>query len=343
MAPKKDASAVLSSAHSHSYVSQSGLAAVLKSVKEHGLPKGTSRASIKRAREAALPSDLWMDCQAAMADKRTHDLCLCHPVKLLQYMVSEIDAFAHFFAGKLAERPSTAEDPWGIALYSDEIVPGNALKPRNDRKLVAVYWSFCELESATGHEDLWWHVAAARSSVVRGMQDGWAQLFKKACQSFFASPLDVSQGVLLNIKGHGLRMFFAKIGRVVADEPALKGCLSTKGASGCWLSGEAPEGLCGMQSGPDLQEARRQLPVLNEYGDRIATGDATCHGGGAASSLRIAKEKEVKSLGFALLSAGIFRGDRPLCKILEIACEAVKENVYEGGQQGCTPTRCSAM
>ena len=29
-----------------------------------------------------------------------------------------------------------------------------------------------------------------------------------------------------------------------------------------------------LQGGPELQEARKQLPVLNEYGDRIPTGEA---------------------------------------------------------------------
>ena len=33
-------------------------------------------------------------------------------------------------------------------------------------------------------------------------------------------------------------------------------------------------------------------------------------------------------------SAGIFRGERPLCTIMEIACQAVKDNVYEGTQEG---------
>lgn len=69
MASKKaDAKAVLSSAHSRSYVSQSGLAAVLKSIQEHGLPKGLSRSSVKRARDAALPEDLWATHPAVMSD-----------------------------------------------------------------------------------------------------------------------------------------------------------------------------------------------------------------------------------------------------------------------------------
>lgn len=233
MASKKtDTNAVLSSAHSRSYVSQSGLAAVLKSIQEHGLPKGLSRSSVKRARDAALPEDLWATCSAVMSDGSKLGIFLCHPVGLLKWMVAELDSFANFFVEKLEQHPCSETSPWSIALYSDEIVPGNALKPRNDRKLVAVYWTFTQFDAATGMEDLWSHVVAVRSSVVRSMEDGWSQLFKMACEAFFRQPLDLSAGVMLNVKGHGLRMLFAKIGRVIADEPALKGSWSTKGASG---------------------------------------------------------------------------------------------------------------
>ena len=40
------------------------------------------------------------------------------------------------------------------------------------------------------------------------------------------------------------------------------------------VSPELPAG------GPELQEARKQLPVLNEYGDRIPTGEAGAVGAG---------------------------------------------------------------
>ncbi|CAK8986665.1 unnamed protein product [Durusdinium trenchii] len=129
------------------------------------------------------------------------------------------------------------------------------------------------------------------------------------------------------------------------------------------LGGGGVDGAVNSRGGPELQEARRQLPVLNEYGDRIPTGEAKITVGGAlpakwvihavgpiyweaegddfsksdmllakayASSLQVAQQKDLKSLGFALLSAGIFRGERPLANIMEIACQAVKDNVYEG-------------
>ena len=232
MPPKKALNPVLTSSHSHSYVSQSGLAAVLKSIKEHGLLETASRAGIKRAREAALPSELWTSVKVEMEDGPCKEIPLVNPCQLLQYMVSEVASFADFFAAKLQEHPNSQATPWSISMYSDEIIPGNALKPRSDRKLVALYWAFGELDAAVGHENLWHHLVAVRSSVMRSMKSTWSQLFRLACNAFFQDPLDISKGLALNIRGHGTRLFWAKIGLVVGDEPSLKGCWSCKGSSG---------------------------------------------------------------------------------------------------------------
>ncbi|CAJ1455833.1 unnamed protein product [Effrenium voratum] len=132
------------------------------------------------------------------------------------------------------------------------------------------------------------------------------------------------------------------------------------------LGGGGVDGAINSVGGRELQEARRKLPVLNEFGDRIPTGEARATvagnlpaewvihavgpiyweaeggdyaksdallGQAYANSLKVAAEKGVKVLGCCLLSAGIFRGDRPLCDVLEIACRAVKEHVYEGLQE----------
>jgi len=47
-------------------------------------------------------------------------------------------------------------------------------------------------------------------------------------------------------------------------------------------------------------------------------------------SLQRAKELGVKKLGFTLLSAGVFRGVRPLKDILEIGVKAIIDNCYDG-------------
>ena len=47
------------------------------------------------------------------------------------------------------------------------------------------------------------------------------------------------------------------------------------------------------------------------------------------TSMEVAKGKGVKTMAFSLLSAGVYRGDRPLREVLKIAVRGVKENVWE--------------
>ena len=48
------------------------------------------------------------------------------------------------------------------------------------------------------------------------------------------------------------------------------------------------------------------------------------------ASMQRAQEKGAKSIGFALLSAGIFRGDQTLEKVLEMGVDGVLAGAYEG-------------
>ncbi|CAE7463738.1 unnamed protein product [Symbiodinium sp. CCMP2592] len=131
------------------------------------------------------------------------------------------------------------------------------------------------------------------------------------------------------------------------------------------LGGGGVDGAINSAGGPKLVAARRELSVLDdsEYGDRIRTGEARVTIGGDlpakwvihavgpiywevegddfqaaddllysayAHSLAAAKQKEVKTMAFCLLSAGIFRGERALADVLEIGCKAVKDHIYEG-------------
>ena len=118
---------VLTSSHHRSYVSQSGLAAILASIREHGMPKATSRSSIKRARDAALPSDMFTEINIEMESGEIKQFPIVSPMVLLNHLVGEVESFSRFFSAQLAKYRNSSEAKWRLAIYSDEIVPGNVI------------------------------------------------------------------------------------------------------------------------------------------------------------------------------------------------------------------------
>ena len=67
-----------------------------------------------------------------------------HPAAMLYEVCRRSAAFAALTKGSLAQGACTPARPWHIALYADEIAPGNQLAYRNERKLWAVYWTLLE-------------------------------------------------------------------------------------------------------------------------------------------------------------------------------------------------------
>ena len=215
--------------HHRSFVSQSALSAVVKRIQEHGMPKTASRSSIKRTREAALPSNIFTTYQLQMNDGSTKSFPAVAPVDLLEYIVMTCMTFADFMKG-LMDSTDTAN--WGIVIYTDEILPGAQLKINNNRKLVSFYWSFVQFGAKLGVEDCWLHLATIRRSWMTSAKCGWSQVFKELCKLFFKKPKDLASGVVLNLVGHGPCTLFAKIGAVIGDAPALQSVWGWKGATG---------------------------------------------------------------------------------------------------------------
>lgn len=123
------------------------------------------------------------------------------------------------------------------------------------------------------------------------------------------------------------------------------------------LGGGGVDGAMNRAGGDRLISARRALPVLDNYGTRIPTGsaratdagdlpvDIVVHAVGPAyfcdedeypamdsklacaykRSVKLARKHGIQKLGFSLLSAGVFSGQRGLKAILGIAFNAVIE------------------
>lgn len=68
-------------------MSQSGLAKILQEVRDHGLPKTLSRSSVKRARDNAIPHDLFTTVLLVDDSGAEHRYPAVNPWKQFEWMV----------------------------------------------------------------------------------------------------------------------------------------------------------------------------------------------------------------------------------------------------------------
>ena len=255
------------------YVSLSGLESILKDLKrDHDLDiQGTSRRTLKRARDVEVDIETphgqvltEMTIQLLTKSSRTELQEKALPVlnlgAFLWHACQSLPQFAAFFQRRLGQHASTAESPWQICLYADEITPGNPLKASNTRKVWAFYLSFAEFGAeARCQEDMWFCVCLARTSVVQKMRGGLSELTNLLAQSLHRQ---LATGCLLTISGERV-MFFATVQTMVADEAALKAAFAVKGASGI-----APCALCSnvvsRRSGLDEHDVTGELAAIHE-------------------------------------------------------------------------------
>jgi O-acetyl-ADP-ribose deacetylase (regulator of RNase III) len=148
---------------------------------------------------------------------------------------------------------------------------------------------------------------------------------------------------------------------------------------GC-LGGGGVDGAVCNAGGPSLAAARRALPLLNAPKGRgyvrCHTGDAVTTIGGDlparlcihavgpnfafhrengdsllisayAAAMREGAHHSVTSIAFSLLSASIFKADKPLSHVLRLGAAAVAQNAYDGCSHallcGYTEEECSAL
>ena len=211
----------LANVSGHAFVSKQALATIMQNLKEnpHLLQEASSRGSVKRARdrEVHVQTPIGSTCQQMICideQKRTHKLWYCDPKAFLWHMLETCQPFQEFLADRVAARPSSPSRPYRVALYTDEISPGNQLKQQNSRKTWGVYWSMVEWgPEAYTSEYGWFVVMLIRHDLAREI--GMSQIMKNVVHLFD----DFEIGVNLPRIRHVL---CATPCLFVADEAAIK-------------------------------------------------------------------------------------------------------------------------
>ena len=226
MAPKKKKR--LSSASGNSYISQSALSEVLDTVRQSPeiLKEGTSRWSIKRKRESEVDIEtyhgkLLQQINLELNDGSMFQSWVVHPLCLLEHLTTISPRFNSFMKERMERYPGC----WRVALYADEVKPGNVLRSASQRMCWGIYWSFCEYEFALQDDMKWFTVMVITSEELKEVKDRLSQVFREIVRLF----TNCFNGVFLSQVG---RVLEARIHVCIADEAALKSIYQNKGASG---------------------------------------------------------------------------------------------------------------
>ena len=70
------------------------------------------------------------------------EVVVVNPMAYLWVAIKAGGGFLKYLLTRLDRTGNSADKPWRLVVYADEIVPGNPLAVSNSRKVYAMYWSF---------------------------------------------------------------------------------------------------------------------------------------------------------------------------------------------------------
>ena len=111
---------------------------------------------------------------------------MCNPAAMLYTAVRENGSYSSMLQEALRVRPSTPDEPWRFAVYSDEVTPGNVMAPDNLRRVWIFYWALLALSMQSLYtEDAWYLLCAKRSSEVSKVPGGVSAIMAACLEAFF--------------------------------------------------------------------------------------------------------------------------------------------------------------
>jgi hypothetical protein len=228
----------LSALGKESFVTQSGIHKLLRTVEQDGIPPAYSPATQYRARKTTCsertPYGRLVESVVVPDERANITLAIQNPLAMLYKMASSSDAFARLLLERLALLPCTPGSKWRIVIYQDGVNPSDGLAKFASRKAAAFYWSFLELGMyALAKEEVWFTITVVRESVMKSILGGYPRV-TGICLKFFFDPDgdDIERAGITVYPNGEMRTMFAVLGCILADGPALKDVIGSKGHSG---------------------------------------------------------------------------------------------------------------
>ena len=224
-----------------SFVTHAGMAKLMQSLQRDGIPENFSTTTQFRARKSLAAEQtpygpLVKTFEIDIGDKKPHTMAVQQPLPFIWWAAKHSEDYSAALVKALAKGPSSPSNLWRLICYQDGVDPGDTQGPKHTRHSVVFYWTFLEFGAdLLSREQLWATPVVLRTRIAKKLPGQIAQLFNIVLKGFFgADGHDICHaGVTVDLYDGTRRVkIFAKLGVVLADEPALKEMLSLKGHQG---------------------------------------------------------------------------------------------------------------
>ena len=186
---------------------------------------------------------------------------MVNPLSYLHGAISQGGSYEQLLLKTLANVQNSVETPWNLVLYTDEVVPGNPLAVRLERKAHLLYFTFAEFgHQALANTAAWLTCGVHTSVSVTGFSAGLSQLVAKILKAFFCNEVcDVMDGglVVKTSAGRLIRIYF-QMGLFLQDGAAHKGVFCLKADSGCRFCMLCKNLFCTYSKAAAAEEAEAQ-------------------------------------------------------------------------------------
>lgn len=220
------------------HVSKAALAAILKNVKDKGLPELHSRKHILQSTKAALEAGsrygpLLQQLPTEQIDGTQGKIWVNNFWSYLAALCFEDGSYKDLMHSTAHSHGMDEDHPLQLCLYTDEVIPGNILG-KCERRTWAIYCSFMNFPLQTlGSEYAWVLLACIKSSTVSKLHAGIGQSMALVLKNIFSNPLCPFEGGVLRPAQNGpsLRLY-VKLHAILQDGSGHKYTYNAKGDSG---------------------------------------------------------------------------------------------------------------
>jgi hypothetical protein len=160
-------------------------------VDQHGIPELHSRKHLAEvtANEISAHNGYGrMLSKPILVDKRgaKAEMLMINHLTLLQASFGQGGSYTDLVMDTLRRHPSSPDHPWSLAVYCDEVVPGNVISHENRRKEWVGYSSFCEFGQMTlSMEEAWLPILVQRRATVERCSACISQVFGAVLKQWF--------------------------------------------------------------------------------------------------------------------------------------------------------------